>query len=352
MEFEKYKHKGLSGLANLGNTCFINSCMQILSHTYEINELLDNEKFKNKLNSKLDTVLLLEWDELRKVLWNQNCVVAPKKFLNAIHKISTLKKNPQFTGFNQNDVSEFLLFMIDCFHNSISREINMTVNGDVKNDTDKIALKCFETIKSIYSKDYSEFWGLFYAMQISEMVSTTDAIKVLSMKPEPFMTLDLPIPETVLHSQEPPSLYDCIDLYSKGSLVENWLNEETNEKETIQLRTTFWSFPNILIIDLKRFSASRMMSKMHKNNCYVNFPLENLDLSKYVVGYKKEKYVYDLYGVANHMGNMFGGHYTAYVKNANEKWYYFDDARVTEVTNANEIVSERAYVLFYRIRVA
>ena len=31
----EYENKGLTGLSNVGNTCYLNSCMQILSHTYE-----------------------------------------------------------------------------------------------------------------------------------------------------------------------------------------------------------------------------------------------------------------------------------------------------------------------------
>ena len=341
MNIDNYKNKGLSGLANLGNTCFVNSCMQVISHTYELNDFLEKESYKKKLKNKPDSALMLEWDNLRKLVWNSNCIISPGKFIKTIQKVAKVKGLELFTGYSQNDLPEFLLFIIDCFHTSIAREISMTISGSPENETDKIAILCFEMIKNMYSKEYSEIWNIFYAVHVSEISNLETGEKIKST-PEPYFMIDLPIPE----NNKTPTLIDCFNYYVQGEVLEGenaWFHEETSKKINIRKKILFWSFPNILVIDFKRFN-----NRFQKNQILVTFPLDELDLSDYVIGYKKDIYKYELYGVCNHSGGTMGGHYTSYVKNANGKWYHFNDTNVSEVSIIESIVSPKAYVLFYR----
>ena len=341
MNIEDYKNKGLSGLANLGNTCFANSCVQILSHTYELNSFLGQGTYKAKLKRTPESALLVEWDELRKMLWSDNCIISPGKFIKTIQKVAQIKGVDLFTGFSQNDLPEFLLFLIDCFHTSLSREIRMTISGTPSNTTDNIAIQCFEMIKNMYSKEYSEIWNLFYAVHVSE-ISDLKTGESLKITPEPYFIIDLPIPA----NKNSTTLIDCFNLYVEGEILDGengWINDATKERIDIRKRIQFWSFPSVLVIDLKRFNT-----RFQKSQVLVTFPIDNLDLSEYVIGYKKQSYKYELYGVCNHSGGVMGGHYTAYVKNANGKWYHFNDTSVSEVGLPESIVSPKAYVLFYR----
>ena len=336
--FESFKDRGLTGLANLGNTCFINSCMQILSHTYEFNLFLDKKYSKRKKSD----LLLYEWNQLRKMMWQSNCIISPQKFIRTVQQVAADKNIETFTGFAQNDVPEFFLFLMDGFHTALSREIQITITGNPKNETDQIAIQCFELVKKMYSKNYSEIWKLFYGIHVSVLLDPLTGEKI-QITPEPYLMVDLSIPADIFT----PTLMECFDHYVQGEVLDGdngWTNETTQEKKPVQKQILFWSFPEILVIGLKRFTP-----RQHKNQKLVTFPLEGLDLSKYVMGYKKDTYIYHLYGVCNHSGGLLGGHYTAHVKNANDKWYHFNDTHVTEVGLVeHSIVTPKAYVLFYR----
>ena len=81
----------------------------------------------------------------------------------------------------------------------------------------------------------------------------------------------------------------------------------------------------------------------------VTFPIEDLDLTKYVVGYNKESYKYDLYGVCNHTGSVQGGHYFAFVNVEKKGWHVFNDTNIVKMENhKDKIVSPMAYCLFYK----
>ena len=118
-------------------------------------------------------------------------------------------------------------------------------------------------------------------------------------------------------------------------------NEKSKEKEDAKKRIMFWSLPDILVITLKRFN-----NNARKDQRLIDFEISDFDLSEFVVGYDKETYVYDLYGICNHSGGTLGGHYTSYVRNNNGKWYHFNDTQVSKVSK-ELIKTPKAYCLFY-----
>jgi len=344
IDLSKYNGKGLIGIENLGNTCFLNSCIQILNHTYELNHLLDSAKVQKTMKVGLeDTKIIVEWNDLRRIMWSGNGVVNPGRFVNNIHTISSNKNRELFTGFTQNDMPEFLLFLIECMHNGLSRKISMRINGKIETPIDEVAVECYKMLQRVYSNEYSEIMDYFYGIYVSEIVSI-HTNKRYSLRPENFFILDLPILD---ENKLMKTLYECFDLFTKEEYLEGenaWYNEKTNEKENVKKRIRFWNFPKIVVITLRRFTPDGQ----NKISEIIDFPIHNLDLSKYVYGYNASSYVYDLYGVCNHYGGVFGGHYTSYVKNAENKWVHYDDRNLEILTNERNVITQFAYCLFYR----
>jgi len=348
--FKKYEDNGLTGLANIGNTCYLNSCMQIISHTYELNTFIENGDYKKKLNRVADSIVLLEWDKLRELMWSSNCVVAPWGFVKAIQKVAAIKDRDIFTGHAQNDLQEFLLFIIDCFHTALSRDVDMQITGQAQNNVDNLATICYTMMKNMYKKEYSEMLNIFYGIHVSEITSQTTG-ETMSMTPEPFSVLSIPIPQgtgTDTGTGASISIFDSLDLYCHKESLEGenaWYNDKTNLKENASRGIVFWSLPDVMIIDIKRWR--KINNQFHKIHTIVDTPLTNVDFTKYVKGYNSSSYMYDLYAICNHHGGTLGGHYTASVKNANGKWYMFNDTDVHEIPEA-QVITNNAYCYFYR----
>lgn len=334
--------KGFTGLVNLGNTCFLNSCMQALSHTYELTQFIESEKYIKNTKKKDTNIIINEWNDLRNVMWSKNGIVSPKRFVHHVQSIASEKNRELFTGYAQNDLPEFLLFLIECMHDNISRSVKMNITGNIKNNLDKLAVSCYKMLQTIYSKEYSEIMDMFYGIYVSELTSLENKT-ILSYRPESYFILDLEIPKPN------PSLEDCLNSFTDYEILDgdnSWYNEKTKKKEAVKKRITFFSLPKILIITFKRFS----IDGTRKRQDLIRFPLKDLNLSNYVNGYNSKQYIYDLYAVCNHMGGPMGGHYNAFVKTKNNKWSLFDDSTVKMNIQESKIITPKAYCLFYRKR--
>ena len=118
-----------------------------------------------------------------------------------------------------------------------------------------------------------------------------------------------------------------------------------------------YKIPRIMIISLKRFKTSKARYGMGrastKVDTMVEFPLQGLDMSQFVLSGEQKKstnLIYDCFAVSNHFGNVGFGHYTAYAENPiTKKWYDFDDSHCGEI-NPDRIVTTAAYNLFFRRR--
>ena len=334
-----YSDRGLTGLCNLGNTCYINSCMQILSNIHELNEYISliHKSFENN-KSDVDVLFLIEWKSLYDLMWSKNVTISPNRFIKIIQVISKQKKMMLFSGYEQNDVTEYLYFLLECFHNGIKKCTNHLWEKQLKHISKYNDKKFLEYYTLHYSNNFSLIELLFsgcYEIKIIEQETN----KIISKRYDNFYMIDLQLNSV--------NLNECLDEYFKNEEM----NEENNNQyyddndkcyKNIYKQTKIIHKPKILIIHLKRWS-----NNLRKNQRIIHFDLNELNMTKYIKTNKEVKY--DLFGIINHSGNIFGGHYHSYIKNDNNKWYIFNDTQVSEIKETN-IKTNKNYVLFYRLQ--
>uniref|UniRef100_A0A8D3CT41 ubiquitinyl hydrolase 1 n=1 Tax=Scophthalmus maximus TaxID=52904 RepID=A0A8D3CT41_SCOMX len=147
------------------------------------------------------------------------------------------------------------------------------------------------------------------------------------------------------------TLEQCLNLFTKPEVLapeEAWYCPKCQQHREASKQLLLWRLPNVLIIQLKRFSFRSFIWR-DKINDMVDFPVRNLDLSKFCIGQKDEMQqppIYDLYAVINHYGGMIGGHYTAYAPPAKRQ----EQPATVTMVEESQVVTRYAYVLFYRRR--
>ena len=146
------------------------------------------------------------------------------------------------------------------------------------------------------------------------------------------------------------NLDHCLQYFTEEESLEEgneWYCNKCKRRVMASKKIELFYLPRILCICLTRFSKSGRYFGYTKNSELVEFPLENLNMAKYMCGPDKKYSKYDLFAVSQHYGGMGGGHYTAVCKNIDGKWYEYDDESCSSISQ-NQVITEAAYVLFYR----
>ncbi|NWS91134.1 UBP2 hydrolase, partial [Toxostoma redivivum] len=335
--------QGLTGLRNLGNTCFMNSILQCLSNTKELRDYCLQNQYLRDLNnnSRMRTALMSEFAKLIQLLWTSspNESVSPSEFKTQIQRYA-----PRFVGYNQQDAQEFLRFLLDGLHSEVNRVL---VRPRASTDTlDHLPddEKSRQMWRRYQEREDSRISDLFVGQLKSSL--TCSECGYCSTAFDPFWDLSLPIPKK---GYGEVTLMDCLRLFTKEDVLDG------DEKPTCcrcKARTrctkkfSIQKFPKILVLHLKRFSEARIRSS--KLTTFVNFPLKDLDLRE-LASQSCNHAVYNLYAVSNHSGTTMGGHYTAYCKSpVSSEWHSFNDSRVTPMSSSH-VRSSDAYLLFYEL---
>jgi ubiquitin C-terminal hydrolase len=348
------------GLANLGNTCFLNSAVQCLCST---ETLLDYFKKVSENPSMLKTQSKLVQafsDTINSIRTSPpNSIIRPSALRNNVVAVAK-----QFDNYEQHDSQELLRFLMSGLHDHLNRVTQMPKYEqivDQPGDSDQV--RATRWWKNYTDRNDSIIADSFAGQLKSEIICQKCQNSSLAF--DPFWDLSLPIPKppkksssgvalSADGSDHKCTLKDCFEEFTTQELLTDddvvYCSKCKKHRECTK-QLSIYRLPPYLCLHLKRFSFKS--SGRFKLQSVVSFPTV-LDLSEYMPETDNNTYKYVLYAVSNHSGSSSGGHYIAYaniaranVNGDGEKWYNFNDARATACT-AKDVKSTQAYVLFYK----
>ncbi|KAN0063688.1 ubiquitin-specific protease doa4 [Thecaphora frezii] len=357
---------GLTGLKNLGNSCYMNSTLQCLSATIPLARFLLDGSYKRAINkvNPLGTqgALAEAFAQLVRVMWSeQYTFVSPVTFREAIARFA-----PSFRGYDQHDSQEFLAFLLDGLHEDLNYVVHKPPPVEMTPERERELETLPQQIASVKE------WGIYRMRNDSLIVDwfqgqfrnkmTCLTCGKTSTTYNAFMYLSLPIPHG--RGMHRVTLQQCLDAFVKEEILDKadaWNCPQCKKPRKASKRLSISRLPQVLLIHLKRFSFKGPFTD--KIDTTVTFPTSGLDLTNYmppplppgaigkgmpVSQSQQPPYLYDLYGVTHHFGSLNTGHYTATIRNHGE-WWYCDDSRISKGDD-RQIQTNSPYVLWFRRR--
>jgi len=291
------------GLANIGNSCYMNAFLQILLHTPNFLYYLSQDKYKIQSNKN---TLLFNLLQLSQYPFNS-------QYLYNIKNIMKETKS-EYGTFNPGDSQMFAIDFLD--------KLIYECKGEVSNDDSyesnygnlKISKKeKYNKFSNEFNKKDDEIEKLFQFTEIStgkEKINYTFSIT---------LNIELTFPK---NNQKYITLNKLLD--------EKYLNNNEYTKIVRIKRTQIADIPEILIITFDRGVINK---EVIKTNVSFN---DNLDIAPYIDSELKEYNnikctEYILYGINERYGySKTQGHYVSYAKIKNCNWYRFSDLYVSE----------------------
>lgn len=337
---------GRIGLANLGNTCFMNSGLQCLSHLEPLTAYFLSGLYKRELNRTnswgCKGELAEAFAELQQQLWRSDSTVHDPQIL---HKRLSGFAPHLFESFQQQDVQEFLAFCLDGLHEDLNRVIEPppATTEEEREEEERHADEQGEEVAAAWAwlRHLERGKSFLVDLMQGQMRSSLKCSRCghRSRQFDPFMYLSLPV------SQDMASVTDALEKYLEEECLsgdEQWFCKKCNAKVDATKKIDLWKLPPVMILVLKRFDFNPQKCCFEKNNTLLRSPLA-LDLSEYCSSQQLNGASYDIVGVANHIGTANGGHYTATCHVGNQ-WYKFDDTTVRPY--ADDVITDQAYVIF------
>jgi len=324
---------GVSGLANLGNTCFINSALQCLAAVPSLTDYFLSGSYKRDLTNRRSGILA----SLFAALLLQRC----KEGVRLSHPtdlVTHVWRYSHFSPRSQNDSQEFLAYFLDQLHEDLNKSSGKSAvssRQEVAGDEETMADLAWQShLLSNRSIIVEKFQGVLKS-SLSCM-----KCKHTSVTFEPFMFLSVPI-----SSGRSDTLKECLGEFTKSERLggsEKWTCPKCAVPVEALKKLDLWRIPPVLIIHLKRFYCQyESMGKLTKA---ISYPISNLSLDQFI-GRQSRLPSYNLIAKINHMGSIASGHYTAHIL-VNGIWLECDDDRCS-IVPSSALQSSDTYVLMY-----